>query len=113
MWMAKHFSDHELFEQLTTEELEADECVAIMKTDTEEGKKVERNKGEKFVACFRRLPDPEWQESSHISLVIHVEVNTGWEVSRNVQYIDQLGVFLLHTTSTSPPSQDMEYQREI
>lgn len=60
MWMAKHFGDHELFERLTAEELEEDECVALMKTDTEEGKKVERNKGEKFVACFRRLPDPGW-----------------------------------------------------
>lgn len=62
MWMAKHFGDHELFERLTAEELEEDECVALMKTDTEEGKKVERNKGEKFVACFRRLPDPGWQK---------------------------------------------------
>lgn len=60
MWMAEHFNGHELFERLTPEELAEDECVAIMATATEEGKKVERNKGEKFTACFRRLPDPEW-----------------------------------------------------
>ncbi|KAF8418019.1 hypothetical protein EV426DRAFT_345547 [Tirmania nivea] len=60
MWMAKHFDDHELFKRLTPQELEEDECVAIMTTATEEGKKVERNKGEKFITCFRRLPDPEW-----------------------------------------------------
>lgn len=60
MWMAKHFDDHELFERLTAQDLEEDECVGIMATATEEGKKVERNKGEKFIACFRRLPDPEW-----------------------------------------------------
>ena len=57
--MAKHLDGHELFERLTPQELEEDECVAIMTTATEEGKKVERNKGEKFIACFRRLPDPE------------------------------------------------------
>lgn len=60
MWMAKHFDDHELFERLTAEEMEGDECVGIMTTATEEGKKVERNKGEKFVACWRRREDPEW-----------------------------------------------------
>jgi len=27
--------------------------------DTEEGKKVTRNKGEKWVACFKRKDDPE------------------------------------------------------
>jgi len=37
-----------------------DECVRIMRTETEEGKKVERNKGMKFVACFRRVEDPAW-----------------------------------------------------
>ncbi|KAF8468847.1 putative methyltransferase-domain-containing protein [Kalaharituber pfeilii] len=60
LWMAKHFEDHPLFIRLTDEELAADECVEIMKTETEEGKKVERNKGTKYVACFRRLADPDW-----------------------------------------------------
>ena len=46
--------------RLSLEELEVDECVDIMSRETEEGKKVERNKGEKYIACFRRLADPEW-----------------------------------------------------
>lgn len=59
-WMAKHFDDHPLFERLTEGELEGDICVDVMKVDTEEGKKVERNNGRKFVACWRRTEDPEW-----------------------------------------------------
>jgi tRNA (guanine-N7-)-methyltransferase len=31
-----------------------------MRTETEEGKKVERCKGQKHVALFRRLEDPVW-----------------------------------------------------
>jgi len=31
-----------------------------MKTETEEGKKVERNGGKKFEACFQRMEDPPW-----------------------------------------------------
>ncbi|KAL4920236.1 putative methyltransferase-domain-containing protein [Aspergillus aurantiobrunneus] len=50
----------ELFERLTEEELGRDECVRVMKEDTEEGKKVARNKGNKYVAVFRRKSDPEW-----------------------------------------------------
>ena len=42
------------------EEMEA--CVRIMMTETEEGKKVERNGGEKLVAVFRRLEDPPWPQ---------------------------------------------------
>ncbi|RPB03189.1 hypothetical protein L873DRAFT_1671063 [Choiromyces venosus 120613-1] len=61
-WMAKHFDEHPLFERLTGEEVDADVCVAVMRTDTEEGKKVERNGGKKFVACWRRAADPEWVE---------------------------------------------------
>ncbi|KAF2222901.1 methyltransferase related protein [Elsinoe ampelina] len=40
------------------EEIEA--CVRLMMVETEEGKKVTRNKGGKFVAVFRRLEDAEW-----------------------------------------------------
>ena len=35
-------------------------CVKLMTDETEEGKKVTRNGGEKYVALFRRLPDPAW-----------------------------------------------------
>ncbi|KAF3928850.1 hypothetical protein ABW20_dc0101576 [Dactylellina cionopaga] len=58
LWMAKHLEEHPMFERLAEEEQENDVCVKIMRTDTEEGKKVERNKGNKWVACFRRIEDP-------------------------------------------------------
>lgn len=59
-WMVERFEAHELFERISQEEEAADPCVDIMIKETEEGKKVERVKGEKFVALFRRVPDPEW-----------------------------------------------------
>lgn len=59
-WMVEHFEEHPSFERVTDEEVERDECVAVMRTETEEGKKVERNGGTKFVAVFRRLEDPPW-----------------------------------------------------
>lgn len=59
-WMVRHFAAHPSFERVPDDELPADECVGVMTTETEEGKKVERNKGQKFVALFRRLEDPPW-----------------------------------------------------
>jgi tRNA (guanine-N7-)-methyltransferase len=59
-WMVEHFEKHQSFERVGDEEVEADPCVHIMKTETEEGKKVERNGGMKFVALFRKLEDPPW-----------------------------------------------------
>lgn len=59
-WMCSHFEKHPSFERVAEEEQEADECVTVMRTETEEGKKVERNKGEKFVALYRRREDPPW-----------------------------------------------------
>ncbi|KAI8950276.1 putative methyltransferase-domain-containing protein [Xylaria longipes] len=59
-WMVGHLEAHPSFERISEEEQEADPCVEIMKTETEESKKVERNKGQKFVALFRRLEDPPW-----------------------------------------------------
>lgn len=50
----------DLFERVSEDELERDPCVQVMKEATEEGKKVTRNKGHKFVAVFRRKDDPEW-----------------------------------------------------
>jgi tRNA (guanine-N7-)-methyltransferase len=60
VWMRERFSACSLFERLSEEEVEADECVGIMKMETEEGKKVTRNGGIKYVACFRRANDPGW-----------------------------------------------------
>ncbi|KAL2165779.1 hypothetical protein VTG60DRAFT_3839 [Thermothelomyces hinnuleus] len=59
-WMVQHFNAHPSFERVGEEEQEADPCVGIMRTETEEGKKVERHKGQKYVALFRRLEDPAW-----------------------------------------------------
>ncbi|KAH8666666.1 guanine-N(7)--methyltransferase [Xylariales sp. PMI_506] len=59
-WMVHHFNAHPSFERVSEEEQEADPCVNIMRTETEEGKKVERNKGQKFVALFRRIEEPPW-----------------------------------------------------
>ncbi|RYP03617.1 hypothetical protein DL764_004996 [Monosporascus ibericus] len=59
-WMVQHLEAHPSFERVSEEEQEADPSVAIMRTETEEGKKVERHKGQKFVALFRRLEDPAW-----------------------------------------------------
>ncbi|KAI5866241.1 putative methyltransferase [Durotheca rogersii] len=59
-WMVQHFNAHPAFERVPEEEQEADACVEVMRMETEEGKKVERNKGPKFVALFRRLEDPPW-----------------------------------------------------
>ncbi|KAI0483907.1 putative methyltransferase-domain-containing protein [Xylaria cf. heliscus] len=59
-WMVAHLESHPSFERISDQEQEADPCVEIMKTETEESKKVERNKGQKFIALFRRLEDPPW-----------------------------------------------------
>ncbi|GAM87726.1 hypothetical protein ANO11243_057530 [Dothideomycetidae sp. 11243] len=76
-WMVEHFDKHPSFErvQLDAETIaqgksqdgEANEmelCVRLMMTETEEGKKVTRNKGNKYVAVFRRLLDPAWPETA-------------------------------------------------
>lgn len=82
-WMCEHFRRHQSFERVdedeyksamtdvringsTTnerenrQETEMQMCVRTMMTGTEEGQKVTRNSGLKFVALFRRLPDPDW-----------------------------------------------------
>ncbi|CCF58419.1 hypothetical protein KAFR_0E02670 [Kazachstania africana CBS 2517] len=57
-WMVKHLTEHPLFERLNEEWETTDKCVSIMRNATEEGKKVARKQGAKYVACFKRLPDP-------------------------------------------------------
>ncbi|KAF2804828.1 uncharacterized protein BDZ99DRAFT_467081 [Mytilinidion resinicola] len=59
-WMVEHFEAHPSFERVGEVEQEGDMCVEVMRTETEEGKKVGRNGGRKFVACFRRVEDPPW-----------------------------------------------------
>ncbi|KAG9660476.1 putative methyltransferase, partial [Aureobasidium melanogenum] len=59
-WMVEHLDAHPSFERVSEAEQEADECVAVMRQETEEGKKVTRNNGNKYVALFKRLEDPAW-----------------------------------------------------
>ena len=59
-WMVQHFVAHPSFERVEEVEQEGDVGVKTMRMETEEGKKVERNQGEKFVACFRSVEDPDW-----------------------------------------------------
>ncbi|TQW05877.1 tRNA methyltransferase [Cordyceps javanica] len=44
-WMVEHFDAHPAFERVPEDEAENDPCVAIMRAETEEGKKVARNNG--------------------------------------------------------------------
>nr|CAG4652102.1 EOG090X0BSB [Triops cancriformis] len=57
-WMVSHFEAHPLFQRVTEEENEADPVVEKLFESTEEGKKVARNKGNTFLAVFRRIADP-------------------------------------------------------
>ncbi|KAI5291848.1 tRNA (guanine-N(7)-)-methyltransferase (tRNA(m7G46)-methyltransferase) [Ascosphaera aggregata] len=73
-WMVSHFENgasggnaleganavQELWRRLTDEELADDPCVAVMMNETEEGKKVTRNNGQKFVAVWQRREQPDW-----------------------------------------------------
>jgi tRNA (guanine-N7-)-methyltransferase len=52
----------ELWERVEEEELEKDPCVRVMREETEEGKKVSRNGGKKFVSVWRRREDPAWPD---------------------------------------------------
>ncbi len=54
-WMVKHLDEHPLFERIGEDELTNDPCVPCVMNSTEEGKKVERNNGEKYLACYRRI----------------------------------------------------------
>lgn len=61
-WMARFLDESVLFERLGDEEVNKDELAQCMRVETEEGKKVERNGGEKFLACWRRIKNPPWPE---------------------------------------------------
>ncbi|ORX89545.1 guanine-N(7)--methyltransferase-like protein [Basidiobolus meristosporus CBS 931.73] len=58
-WMVKHLDEHPLFERIPDSELENDPAVPCVRQSTEEGKKVERNKGDKYLACYRRIVYPQ------------------------------------------------------
>ncbi|KKA27457.1 hypothetical protein TD95_005000 [Thielaviopsis punctulata] len=65
IWMVEHLDAHPAFERISKEEEEADVYAKTMATATEESHKVDRNNGPKFVALYRRLPDPECRSRNH------------------------------------------------
>ncbi|TDL17680.1 tRNA-methyltransferase [Rickenella mellea] len=57
-WMVTHIEEFPLFERVSEDSLRREGhggVIDAVRTSTEEGKKVERNKGEKWLACFRRI----------------------------------------------------------
>lgn len=56
-WEEEKLNEHRLFRRLTKEEEAADICCALIVDETEEGKKVTRNKGNKYLAAYERLPE--------------------------------------------------------
>ncbi|KAJ8917798.1 hypothetical protein NQ315_010704, partial [Exocentrus adspersus] len=57
-WMVKHFTEHPLFEAVPQEETETDPVIEKLYSSSEEGQKVSRNNGNKFLATFKRIKDP-------------------------------------------------------
>jgi len=57
-WMYKHCNEHRLFEKVDEDEMNEDPCVRAMVSETEEGKKVEREGRSKYWAVWRRIEDP-------------------------------------------------------
>lgn len=57
-WMKSHFIEHPLFQEIPQDEYQNDPAVDLIKDTSEEGKKVTRNSGEKYIAIFRRIKEP-------------------------------------------------------
>ena len=53
--MVQHLDAHPLFKRVSDEELAFDPCIPCVLNDTEEGKKVARNNGDKFLAVYDRI----------------------------------------------------------
>ncbi|KAE8745837.1 hypothetical protein FOCC_FOCC007356 [Frankliniella occidentalis] len=64
IWMRDHFQEHPLFEPITEEEKLSDPVIEKLFSSTEEGQKVDRNSGSKFLAVFRRIADPYVSENT-------------------------------------------------
>ncbi|XP_053560965.1 tRNA (guanine-N(7)-)-methyltransferase isoform X2 [Bombina bombina] len=59
-WIVKHFTEHPLFERVSKDQLVDDIIVDKLGTSTEEGKKVQRNKGQNFLAVFCRVENTKF-----------------------------------------------------
>ncbi|GBP57009.1 tRNA (guanine-N(7)-)-methyltransferase [Eumeta japonica] len=56
-WMVTHFEEHPLFERVKDDEMKTDPIIEKLYESTEEGQKVTRNHGDKYLAVFRRIAD--------------------------------------------------------
>ena len=54
-WHEKHLSENKLFRRVEEKEIENDVCIKLIINETEEGKKVERNKGKKYFCVYKRI----------------------------------------------------------
>ncbi|GFS07287.1 tRNA (guanine-N(7)-)-methyltransferase [Elysia marginata] len=54
-WMVSHLTAFPLFSRVSQEELDNDPVIEKIYSSTEEGQKVTRNKGDKWLAVFRRI----------------------------------------------------------
>jgi len=57
-WEVMHLSNHPLFEQVSEEENQQDPVVTLVLNSSEEAKKVDKTKGEKYLGVFRRVTNP-------------------------------------------------------
>jgi len=57
-WMKTSLESHPLFEEIPSQEYEKDPAIPLIRDSSEEGKKVARNEGSKYLAIFRRIKDP-------------------------------------------------------
>ncbi|XP_025414832.1 tRNA (guanine-N(7)-)-methyltransferase [Sipha flava] len=58
-WMVQHFSKHGLFKRVEDNKLKDDVVIDKLYESSEEGKKVTRNNGDKFLAVFMRIKNPD------------------------------------------------------
>jgi tRNA (guanine-N7-)-methyltransferase len=82
-WHVDKCDAHPLFQKLTEEEMEKDVCVTLMKTTTEEGKKVTREGRfghEMYYAVYRRVNDDEATTGSVTAECFFEEGQFGVEV---------------------------------
>ena len=63
-WHMEKLTEHPSFERIPDDELAGDVTVAAITNETEEGKKVERSGGKKYLCVFRRLPDAQVFETT-------------------------------------------------
>lgn len=57
-WHLAKCNAHTMFRKLSEDEMKNDPCVEAMRTETEEGKKVERAGQEKYYAVYERIAEP-------------------------------------------------------